>query len=235
MDYYKILCIIAIIICIIFCYYIYNIGTKNTQKIQDMLKKLEITNNQENKQTNKQINKQIKIEKLVVKHPKYDENEIDPYFDIFIDNEFAGKIIFQLFNDIVPKTCANFKYLCSHNISDGKRKKPSYKNTQIDLIKKDNHIIGGTSINYSIYGRYFKDESFELEHNQPGLLAMYNDGKNKNNSKFMIILDKNVDNNGKYVVFGIIKSGYEVIEKMNDIELKDKKCFIKNCGLTSDE
>ena len=33
--------------------------------------------------------------------------------DITIDNESAGQLLFELMSDICPKTCENFKALCT--------------------------------------------------------------------------------------------------------------------------
>jgi len=35
------------------------------------------------------------------------------YFDIAIDSKAAGRISFDLYNDVVPKTCENFLALCT--------------------------------------------------------------------------------------------------------------------------
>jgi cyclophilin family peptidyl-prolyl cis-trans isomerase len=35
-----------------------------------------------------------------------------PYFDITIDSRPAGRIVFELFQDVVPKTTDNFLHLC---------------------------------------------------------------------------------------------------------------------------
>lgn len=35
------------------------------------------------------------------------------FFEITINNVDAGKVVFELFNDITPKTCENFRQLCT--------------------------------------------------------------------------------------------------------------------------
>ena len=210
---YKIICIIAIIIAIIICFYIYKLNKKEVKVIEQKGSKL-------------------------VPIPKYDfkmdKTKIDPYFDIFIGDKYAGKIIFELIDDIAPKTAMNFRYLCSKNFIESAL--PAYQNKYIDKIIKDKCIIGGSGINYSIFGSYFEDETHELKFNQPGLLMMYNDEKNKNTSQFMITLNKIPEFDDRFVVFGIIKGGFEVIEKINSIECRENipnvKCKIVKCGLT---
>uniref|UniRef100_A0A286Y1J1 Natural killer cell triggering receptor n=7 Tax=Rodentia TaxID=9989 RepID=A0A286Y1J1_CAVPO len=80
------------------------------------------------------------------------------HFDIEINREPVGRIMFQLFSDICPKTCKNFLCLCSGNGKGGE----------------------------SIYGGYFKDENFILKHDRAFLLSMANRGKHTNGSQFFI-------------------------------------------------
>lgn len=35
------------------------------------------------------------------------------FFDLFADNKSVGKIKFELFNDVVPRTAENFRALCT--------------------------------------------------------------------------------------------------------------------------
>ena len=51
----------------------------------------------------------------------------NPYFDITIDGEDAGRLKFQLFDDEVPKTCANFRHLCTRGLDD--KKEPCYQDS----------------------------------------------------------------------------------------------------------
>ena len=162
-------------------------------------------------------------------------NNINPYFEISIGEKYLGRIIFQLFDDDVPKTCMNFRFLCSNN-------KLSYKDSIIHRVIKDFMIQGGDITNgdgtggISMYGNKFNDESFNLIHNQPGILSMANSGPNTNNSQFFITLKETPWLDNKHVVFGIILSGFDIIKKIENIDVNEndkplQNIIISECGL----
>ena len=164
----------------------------------------------------------------------------NPYFDITMNDTYLGRVIFQLFDDDVPKTCKNFRYLCSNGILD--KSKPSYQDTKFHRIIKEFMLQGGDFTNgdgtggMSIYGDKFEDENFNLTHNQPGMLSMANAGPNTNNSQFFITVEKTPWLDNKHVVFGIIISGFDIIKKLEDIatDSNDKpvqNIYISKCGL----
>lgn len=52
------------------------------------------------------------------------------FFDVTIGNEPSERIVFELFDDIVPKTAENFRSLCTGEKGVGKEGKPlHYKNS----------------------------------------------------------------------------------------------------------
>jgi len=180
----------------------------------------------------------------LVKPINYEDIDSQPYFDINIENDYIGRIVFQLFDEEVPKTCKNFRYLCSIGILN--KNKPSYQDTIIHRVIKDFMIQGGDitrgdgSGGYSIYGEHFEDENFNLTHNQPGMLSMANAGENTNNSQFFITLKKTPWLDNKHVVFGIIISGFDVVKKIESYETDDKNkplqnIYISKCGLIFSE
>lgn len=173
------------------------------------------------------------------------EKEIDitkgnPFFIIGIDNEEVGKIKFELFDDDVPKTCANFRYLCAKGMNN--EKEPCYKNSIFHRIIKEFMIQGGDFTNFdgtggmSMYGKKFDDENFNLKHNQPGLLSMANSGPNTNGSQFFITLKETPHLDDKHVVFGILLEGFDILKKIENLETNDEDKPIKevkviNCGI----
>lgn len=49
-------------------------------------------------------------------------NRDQVYFDISVNRENIGRVVFELFNDITPITCENFKILCTRKVPDGYQK-----------------------------------------------------------------------------------------------------------------
>ncbi|XP_002155362.3 peptidyl-prolyl cis-trans isomerase G isoform X1 [Hydra vulgaris] len=163
-------------------------------------------------------------ESLLLRYPPPPAKGYRPrcFFDIQINKVSAGRIVFELFADICPKTCENFRALCTGEKGDGKTtlKPLHYKNTIIHRVVKGFVIQGGdfSSGNgtggESIYGGTFKDENFEILHNRPYLLSMANRGPNTNGSQFFILLAPAPHLDNLHTVFGHVLSGNELIREI---------------------
>lgn len=67
----------------------------------------------------------------------------------------------------------------------------------------------------SIYGEKFEDEIDPgLKHTGGGILSMANSGKNTNGSQFFITLGPAPWLDGKHTIFGRVKGGLRVVQRM---------------------
>ncbi|XP_072234745.1 NK-tumor recognition protein isoform X2 [Leuresthes tenuis] len=148
------------------------------------------------------------------------------YFDVELNREPVGRIVFQLFSDVCPKTSKNFLCLCTGEKGTGKitGKKLCYKGSTFHRVVKNFMIQGGDFIEgngrggESIYGGYFKDENFTLKHDRAFLLSMANRGKDTNGSQFFVTTKMAPHLDGVHVVFGLVISGFEVIKKIEGLK-----------------
>jgi len=170
------------------------------------------------------------------------------FFDISIGNQPAGRITFELYDDVVPRTAENFRALCTGEKGIGKTGVPlSYKGSTFHRVIKQFMIQGGdfTAGNgtggESIYGAKFDDENFELKHSKPFLLSMANAGPGTNGSQFFVTTVPTPHLDGKHVVFGEVLSGKSLVRKIENLPTQGsdkptKDVVITNCGqLSGDE
>jgi cyclophilin family peptidyl-prolyl cis-trans isomerase len=168
---------------------------------------------------------EVKKEYIVLSISKSpEENKEVPIGDIYI----------TLYEDIVPKTCQNFKSLS----------KIEYKNCVIHRLIKgfmlqtgDYEKSNGTG-GASIYGKKFPDENFNLKHTKRGLLSMANSGPDTNGSQFFITFDAAPHLDGKHVVFGEVVKGWEVLDaiesmKTNSNDEPIELLYISNTRITN--
>jgi len=165
------------------------------------------------------------------------------YLDIDVDGgDSLGRIVIELFNDVVPKTAENFRALCTgeKGLGPTTSKPLHYKGCIFHRVIKKFMIQGGDFQNRngtggeSIYGAKFDDEDFTMKHETPGLLSMANSGPNTNGSQFFITTVKTPHLDNKHVVFGKVIKGmaivYEIEEMSTDQDKPTNDVIIKDCG-----
>mmetsp|Transcript_15616 Transcript_15616/g.35061 ORF Transcript_15616/g.35061 Transcript_15616/m.35061 type:complete len:362 (-) Transcript_15616:64-1149(-) len=143
------------------------------------------------------------------------------WLDVAIDGTPSGRMVFELYSDVVPRTAENFRSLCTGQRGMGRRGLPlSFKRSPFHRIIPNFMVQGGDithgdgSGGESIYGQTFPDENLSLKHATPGMLSMANSGKNTNGSQFFITTKACPHLDGKHVVFGRIVEGLDVLTKV---------------------
>ncbi|KAF1917627.1 peptidyl-prolyl cis-trans isomerase D [Ampelomyces quisqualis] len=147
------------------------------------------------------------------------------FFDIAIGDVRAGRVAFELYNDIVPKTAENFRALCTGERGMGAAGKPlHYKGSGFHRVIKGFMIQGGDFTmgngtgGESIYGEKFEDENFEKLHEKPFLLSMANAGPGTNGSQFFVTTVPTPHLDKKHVVFGEVINGKSIVRTIENLK-----------------
>eukprot|EP00808_Paulinella_micropora_P003187 g8909.t1 len=147
------------------------------------------------------------------------------FMDIEYNGEKWGRMVFELYADIVPKTAENFRCLCTGEKGMGQSGHPlHFKGSKFHRVIAGFMAQGGDFTKgdgtggESIYGAKFRDENFEKGHTGPGILSMANAGPNTNGSQFFITFRTTNHLNKKHVVFGRLQSGVDTLKKMEKVD-----------------
>jgi peptidyl-prolyl cis-trans isomerase A (cyclophilin A) len=138
-----------------------------------------------------------------------------------------GNFSIQLFEDLAPKTVANFTGLAdgSKEWTDprtGKKSTAPYYNGTIFHRVIDGFMIqGGDPLGQGTGGPGYKfaDEFHpKAKHTKAGILSMANAGPNTNGGQFFITLDQTPWLDNKHSVFGEVVNGMDVVRKIGSTQ-----------------
>ncbi|KAA0031281.1 hypothetical protein IC582_000038 [Cucumis melo] len=165
------------------------------------------------------------------------------FLDISIGGDLEGRIVVELFEDVVPKTAENFRALCTGEKGIGPHTGVPlhFKGSCFHRVIKGFMVQGGDisagdgTGGESIYGKEFDDENFEVKHERKGMLSMANSGPNTNGSQFFITTTRTPHLDGKHVVFGKVLKGMGVVRSIEHVTTGENACpiadvVISDCG-----
>ena len=153
------------------------------------------------------------------------------------------RVVLELHAGKCPLTCENFRALCTGERGVGICGQPlSYSGTSMHRIVCNKFIQGGDVVRDngkgcdSIYGKHFRDESFSVPHDRPGVLTMANSGPNSNGSQFCITLAALPHLDGKNVAFGQVVDGLDAVRRIvahtsSDDGTPTRRVSIQDCGV----
>lgn len=131
--------------------------------------------------------------------------------------EASGRVEFELFADVAPKTAENFRCLCT----GGRGRDLHFEGCAFHRVIPGFMAQGGDITDgdgtggRSIYGKIFADEAFVRRHDERGMLSMANSGPGTNNSQFFILFKPTPHLDRKHVVFGrLLRDPADVLRKV---------------------
>jgi cyclophilin family peptidyl-prolyl cis-trans isomerase len=160
------------------------------------------------------------------------------YFDILSGTEAWGRLVFELAQDVLPKTVENFSLLTTGQNKHNR----SFKGTKLHRVRKGEAIMGGDvefntgEGSHSAYDqRYILDENWIIPHSDRGLLSMASIGVNTNGSQFYISFSATKYMNGRCSVFGRLVEGDELLNRIEKVYthmyVPSNDIIISDCGM----
>jgi peptidyl-prolyl isomerase D len=161
---------------------------------------------------------------------------------VSIDGEAAGQLVFELWQQDLPRTVENFRCLCTGEKGEGKQGKPlHYAGTKVHriidgfMVQASDIVHGDGSGGESIYGDVFDNEAFTHKHDRPYLLSMANAGPNTGNSQFFVTAMATPHLDGLNVVFGELVEGFDLLARLQKLPVDEEdtphaEVLISSCG-----
>ena len=172
---------------------------------------------------------------------------LDVQFNANTQNNKPRKVVLELYNQLCPKTCFNFRALTTGEL--GKREAECHGETKELLLHyrgapfhrvvpggwvQSGDIFDGSGGSAHIIDDA-ADENFAVKFDAPGVLAMANNGAHTNNTQFFITLNALDWLDKTAVAFGRVVKGMATIRQIGALPTKNERpvddCKIHNCGI----
>jgi cyclophilin family peptidyl-prolyl cis-trans isomerase len=164
------------------------------------------------------------IQRVAINDQVFDLNSSEKmmaYLDIQVeDQKEVNRITIELASAALPITCDNFVKLCKDGYQNSKvfKIEPKAGICLGDTTEKNNGLQGSCheSVAKDIGSPHtFEHENTVLSHAQKGIVSMLSTGLDRNDSRFIITTVEDAPHlDGKYVAFGRVKEGMEVLDKL---------------------
>lgn len=157
-------------------------------------------------------------------------NLLYTFFELSLDGEYMGSLLFELRPDLVPKTSVRFAMICDHHNNLGY----SYKDSTIDRVCERGWFQGG-KLALGSSGGFLEDETFCYKHDRRGVLSMANNGKDSNRTQFFVTFKPSEWMDKYYVAFGRVVEGSDVLRRLEHTkctyEHPDHEIRVVDCGI----
>jgi len=146
------------------------------------------------------------------------------FLELTFDGNVIGRLVFELFPNLAPKTCENFLALCA-----GTEGGLGYVGTPIHRVKPGGWMQGGDvktgngDVGASASGTPLADESFAIDHTELGVLGMVNVGPHTAASQFYVTFGACPIFDKKFVAFGKLVDGTKLLRFIENLDLNNER------------
>lgn len=158
----------------------------------------------------------------------------------FSDKLKSTSIIIELFFEVTPKAVMNFLEICKGKLKNKKGERLTYEGCEIFRVVNNGYIQSGDLSHLNggkcIYEESFEDDNYTIKHNSPGIVGMVKRRgiNHTNESQFYITLNSLQSFDSKFVAFGRVIKGYDVVRQIAEVQTYMQrpinKIEIVSCG-----